>query len=433
MSPIDFSRAIAIADAVLYEGYALYPYRASARKNRYRWQFGVVFPPGYALQAIGEHWALQVECIVAGQPTAQLCLVARFLQLETRQVEAHTRDGSFLPVPALQVGDTLHVTWDEGVERVVRWEGQLQELLSSECYTSFQFDGTSDTMILTDESGTVTGRVIRRREQLCGLLALQATMLHPGASTVRILIENQTPWPHDVEPVRAEALRFAFVGTHLLLGVTDGAFISMIDPPPPFKAAAERCRSHGLWPVLVGEPGERTTLLAAPIILEDYPRIAPESPCLLYDGTEIDELLIHRTLLLTEEEKREARATDPRIAQLLDNLEGLAPAALQQLHGAIRSLRSLDMAAVQQHATMVPGQRVRLRPKLGRGDVQDVFLDGKEAIIEEVRTDVTGTTYVGVTLADDPDADLFRTWRRFRYFTLDELELLQGESECHES
>ena len=58
MSVIDFSRAMAIADAVLYEGYALYPYRASARKNRYRWQFGVVFPPGYARQAIGEQWAL---------------------------------------------------------------------------------------------------------------------------------------------------------------------------------------------------------------------------------------------------------------------------------------------------------------------------------------------------------------------------------------
>jgi len=431
MSVIDFSRAMAIADAVLYEGYALYPYRASARKNRYRWQFGVVFPPGYARQAIGEQWALHAESIVEGDPTAHLCIMARFLQLESRQVEARTRDGSFLPVPALQVGDVLHVTWDEGVERLVRWEGQLQDLLSAECRVPFQLDGTRDTMMLTDESGTVTGRVLRRREPLSGVLALQATALHPGASVIRIRIENQTPWPHDAEPVRAEAVRFAFVGTHLLLGVTDGSFISMIDPPPPLKATAERCRSQGLWPVLVGEPGERRMLLAAPIILEDYPRIAPESPRLLYDGTEIDELLIHRTLLLTEEEKREARATDPRIAELLDHLEALAPAALQQLHGAIRSLRSLDTTTAQHPKSMLRGQRVRLRPKLGRGDIQDLFLNGKEAIIEEVRTDVTGTTYFGVTLADDPDADLLRTWGRFRYFTLDELEFLSGERECH--
>ena len=34
-------RARAIADAVLYEGYLLYPYRASSSKNQVRWQFGV--------------------------------------------------------------------------------------------------------------------------------------------------------------------------------------------------------------------------------------------------------------------------------------------------------------------------------------------------------------------------------------------------------
>ena len=37
--------ARAVADAVLYEGYLLYPYRASSAKNRSRWQFGVLGPP----------------------------------------------------------------------------------------------------------------------------------------------------------------------------------------------------------------------------------------------------------------------------------------------------------------------------------------------------------------------------------------------------
>ena len=36
-----------VADAVLFEGYLLYPYRASAQKNRLRWQFGVLTPPGF--------------------------------------------------------------------------------------------------------------------------------------------------------------------------------------------------------------------------------------------------------------------------------------------------------------------------------------------------------------------------------------------------
>ena len=36
-----------IADAVLYEGYILYPYRASSQKNQSRWQFGVVMAVSY--------------------------------------------------------------------------------------------------------------------------------------------------------------------------------------------------------------------------------------------------------------------------------------------------------------------------------------------------------------------------------------------------
>ncbi len=43
-----------VADAVLYEGYLLYPYRASAGKNQSRWQFGVLGPPGAAAAGVGE-------------------------------------------------------------------------------------------------------------------------------------------------------------------------------------------------------------------------------------------------------------------------------------------------------------------------------------------------------------------------------------------
>ena len=44
----DRRHGAAVADAVLYEGYVLYPYRASAPKNQVRWQFGVLAPPPYA-------------------------------------------------------------------------------------------------------------------------------------------------------------------------------------------------------------------------------------------------------------------------------------------------------------------------------------------------------------------------------------------------
>src|SRR5437660_12257997 len=57
-----------IADAVLYEGYLLYPYRQSALKNRTRWTFGVVYPREYALANGGiEPWTMHTECLIEGQ------------------------------------------------------------------------------------------------------------------------------------------------------------------------------------------------------------------------------------------------------------------------------------------------------------------------------------------------------------------------------
>jgi hypothetical protein len=118
-----------------------------------------------------------------------------------------------------------------------------------------------------------------------------------------------------------------------VLRAHDGAFVSLTDPPPALREAAAACENRGVWPVLVGEPGERGTLLASPIVLEDHPRIAPESPGDLFDGGEIDGLLILNVLGLTDEEKAEVRASDPRARELLDRCEALTPEELLRLHG----------------------------------------------------------------------------------------------------
>src|SRR5215217_3016827 len=54
----------AVADAVLYEGYLLYPYRASSRKNQSRWQFGVLGPPGAAERGLGEESSMATQCLL---------------------------------------------------------------------------------------------------------------------------------------------------------------------------------------------------------------------------------------------------------------------------------------------------------------------------------------------------------------------------------
>jgi hypothetical protein len=188
------------------------------------------------------------------------------------------------------------------------------------------------------------------------------------------------------------------VGAHLVLSVPAGRFLSTIDPPEWAGEYASACEQVGVWPVLVGE--DDRVMLAAPIILEDHPRVAPESQGDMFDATEIDEMLALRTLTLTDDEKAEARATDPRAAAIIDRVDAMAGDDLTRLHG-----------------------RVRLHPR-PNGDAQDLFLEDQIATVEAVLTDVDGGTHVAVTLVDDPGADLRRAQGRFFYFHPDEIEPL---------
>ena len=92
---------------------------------------------------------------------------------------------------------------------------------------------------------------------------------------------------------------------------------------------------------MVGEPGSDETLLSSPIILEDHPRIAPESPGDLFDGGEIDQMLVLNILSLTDEEKAEMRASDPRAREILERTEALTPEEIMRLHGTIRDWQVL--------------------------------------------------------------------------------------------
>src|SRR5262249_18504981 len=160
---------------------------------------------------------------------------------------------------------------------------------------------------------------------------------------------------------------------HLVIGADGGALVSAIDPPT--WAAHASCTSVRSYPVLVG----RDVLLAAPFILYDDPRLAPESAGDLCDATEIDELLMLRTRALTDDEKRHARAPDPRSAQIIDRADAPAADALARMHGAPRDL--LD-------GEMVPragiGSKVVLRTPTRRTDAQDLLYAGHIATIVDI-------------------------------------------------
>lgn len=187
--------------------------------------------------------------------------------------------------------------------------------------------------------------------------------------------------------------------------------MSQIDPPEALRELAASCRNSGCWPVLVGAPGDRDLVLCSPIILEDHPRVAPESPGDLFDGTEMDEMLSLRILTLTEAEREEAARLDPRVRALLARTEGLGPAQIARLHGAIRSLGPDVSARPAPRSLRVgdrvigPGDRVRLHPS-GRSDIFDIALAGMNATVATIEQDYEDRLFVTVTIDDDPGRDL---------------------------
>jgi hypothetical protein len=284
------------------------------------------------------------------------------------------------------------------------------------------------------------GTEVLRRWPISGVVRVTVEPLAAARTLLklRLRVENVTAWALPGAP-RSEAMRASLLGCHLLLAVTNGAFLSLLDPPAWATEAAAGCRNIGTYPVLAGGEGRRDLMLSSPVILYDHPAVAPESPHDLFDATEIDEILTLRILTLTEEEKREARATDPRLRALIDGVERLGPEAMSRLHGGARELRDVQPPAEDRPAplqitvrgTVVgPGSRVRLRPGARRTDAQDMFLEGMIATVEAVVRDVEDRDCLAVTLDDDPAAELLRWQRRFLYFRPDEIEPLDAAADA---
>ena len=186
----------------------------------------------------------------------------------------------------------------------------------------------------------VDGAAGRRSQTLRGELELGALQLDESLFRVTLNVRNLVELERSGELSRDRILLLSLVSVHSILEVRGGEFVSLLDPPEQFKSAAAGCKNVGAWPVLVGEEGHRNLVLAAPIILYDYPQIAPESPGDLFDGCEIDEILALRILTMTDAEKLEVRNGDDRARMILERTEMLPPEHFQKLHGALRGMRT---------------------------------------------------------------------------------------------
>ncbi len=330
-----------IANAVLYEGYLLYPYRQSAIKNRQRWTFGVVYPREYS-EANGsiEPWSMQTECLLHSSAHTRLDVHVRFLHLllRTNKAPAHQQTGA---TDAREWGLAARMAnepLEEGVEREVSETGlALAELVAHPHMIGIVFPAR---FLEEDNSAEGGATVVREQQSLVGIVSIAAQQLHSGLFKLSVRIENRTPGTSNIPTQGNKALLHSFVSTHTILQVQQGAFISLMDTPPELQTMAKECRNDRTWPVLVGNEGEHDAMLSSPIILYDYPQIAPESPGPLFDGTEIDEILTLRIMTLTDEEKKQMRS-DERARAILERTESLTPEQFMKLHGVIRDLRPL--------------------------------------------------------------------------------------------
>ena len=339
-----------IAKAVLYEGYMLYPYRPSSVKNQQRWNFGVVCPRSYSEAQNGsEAWTMQTECLVEGGSLTALEVRVRFLQLVSRSVgQLATPAGELLPekapefrpVERLAVNGRVYQPWQEAVERELCLPIYSMEALNHlPIQNAFQFSAEKQFEYLLDSGGQTAGVIMRERRAICGAIEVSSERAEDGVFKVNVLIRNTTPFEVVQDSSRDDALLSSMASAHTILGVQDGTFVSLIAPPERHREAAASCKNAGTWPVLVGEEGQRDTVLSSPIILYDYPQIAPESAGDLFDGTEIDEILSLRIMTLTDDEKREMSQSDERARQMLERTETMPVEQFMKLHGVLRGLR----------------------------------------------------------------------------------------------
>jgi hypothetical protein len=452
--------ARAVADAVVYEGYILYPYRASAQKNRTRWQFGVLMPADYADAEPNESAFSRTECVLEADDDAEITVVLRYLQVQRRTI----RDVTGAQIEALDLDGASITAWDEAVEHQVVVGAALADLRATPVVQRFEAPEVEESEPVHNASGETVGHIVRRREHLQATLTIAATSL-PGpwrATRLRVRVTNGSRLP-DEPDTRDAALPMALVAVHTIVSARRGEFISMLEPPEWARTAVDECHNAGTFPVLAGVDGGRDVILSSPIILYDHPTIAAESPGDLYDATEIDEILTLRTLALTDAEKRAARITDPRAAAIIDRVDAMDAMTMDRLHGAIRYLRQVTGespddpgvdrlggefdappaetapppwwdpdadasvspatdSVVVNGITVRRGSTVRLRPGTRRADAQDMFLVGRPATIAAVLFDIDDQPYFALTLDEDPSAELQRSHGRFLYFTPDEVE-----------
>lgn len=352
-----------LVDSLLFEGYALYPYTPGATKNATPTPFGIVYPADYAKHQTHAFDRMQIQGIV-GDADALVTGEVRFLQPSGEQHRA--------------------------VERRV-------QLGAAPATVNFEYD------------------------ELEGRAELFIDRLPDGRGRVTLQVENVTPLTEaEATADRKDALLKSMLSTHLLLRVEGNCFISPLERGDDGVAG---CCQVNTWPVLATPNDD--ALLGPTIMLPEHPEIAPESVNDFFDGTEIEEALVLHIQALSDQEREEIAAQDPKVREMLARADATTPQQLMDLHGRVRledppGERQVTFDGV----TYKRGDKVILHPPLD-ADVYDKMLDGRTATIHRLFMRVDERLHLGVTIDDDPMQEILGESGRFLFFFAEEVELVQ--------
>jgi hypothetical protein len=387
-----------LLDALLYEGYALYPYTPGATKNATPTPFGILYPPTYAAGLPSTFDRLELRCLLHAAPEAVLGAEVRFL---AGGGERHQALAQRVRLGDMSVGALAEASasGEPGAEREAEVAG-------------------------------VSG------ERLLLALGLRAGEVAADSYEIALTVENRTPCAEGLE--RAAALARSLLSTHPIVRVSEGCFSS------PLECT---CVSVNTFPVLAGDDDD--VVLGAAIVLPDHPQIAPESRGGLFDSTEIEEALLLHVQALSDGEREEIERQDPVVREMVARAAAATPEDIVALHGRV-TLRDPPSPAGRSRVSDSPpqepadlvdprsgeeyadvdgirfrrGGKVRIRPGAD-ADLHARMLDGHTATIERIMIDYDGKMHLGVTIDDDPGQELMRDSGRFLFFFAPEVEVLQ--------
>jgi hypothetical protein len=204
---------------------------------------------------------LHADCLIEGA-NPEIEVIARVQQTVERQVLGARGE----PVDFLIVAGARYASREEVVEHEVR--------IASLPGRTARIEPAGERRAELIEDGAVAGALAWSWEPLHATIEAWIEEIAAGLHRVQVSVANRLEWEDgesEQSPTRS------FYSTEVVMHSPNGAFASLTDPPNHLREISGICHNEGLWPVPIGEAGDRRTMLASQIPLQDYPHVVPQT------------------------------------------------------------------------------------------------------------------------------------------------------------